>query len=99
MAAAPMRFAVDPWDPDYGTSLGTITDESAALVIVAIDGPSERRAPISCPLPAAATVPPVVFVDGVRRIDARTWVTAGEPPVTEPGIFASYAAGAMRCEP
>jgi hypothetical protein len=94
-----MHFAVDPWDPDYGTSLGTVTDESDAVVIVDIEKPAEAWAPIVCAPPDASSVPPVVFIDGVRRIDARTWITAGEPPTTEPGIFASYAAGAMRCEP
>jgi hypothetical protein len=40
----------------------------------------------------------VVFVDGVRRIDARVWVTAdGSDGQAEPGLCASWAAGAVRC--
>ena len=37
-----------------------------------------------------------MFVDGVRRIDARIWITDG--PRTRPGVCASVAAGAVRCE-
>ena len=32
-----MRFAVDPWDPDYGSSLGTALEDSDALVKVDIE--------------------------------------------------------------
>ncbi len=35
----------------------------------------------------------VLFVDGVRRIDARVWIDGDSP-----GICASYAAGAVRCD-
>ncbi len=36
----------------------------------------------------------VLFVDGVRRIDARVWIETA----TARGICASYAAGAVRCD-
>jgi hypothetical protein len=39
----------------------------------------------------------VVFVDGVRRVEARVWVT-GDDGDPHPGICASYAAGAVRCD-
>lgn len=94
-----MRFAVDPWDPDYGSSLGTALDDSDALVDVDVERDEAAWAPIALTPADPATVPPIVFVDGVRRIDAHTWITAGDPPVTDAGIFASYGAGAMRCEP
>src|SRR4029077_18244936 len=38
----------------------------------------------------------VLFVDGVRRIEARTWIEGGVEPV--PGGFASWAAGIVRCD-
>ena len=38
----------------------------------------------------------VHLVDGVRRIDARVWIDSGEQ--TYPGLAASYAAGAVRCD-
>jgi hypothetical protein len=39
-----------------------------------------------------------VFVDGVRRVDARVWVAGDDGgPEAEPGLCASWAAGAVRC--
>ena len=38
-----------------------------------------------------------MFVDGVRRIDARVWLT-GDDGESAQGICASYAAGAVLCE-
>jgi hypothetical protein len=39
----------------------------------------------------------VLFLDGVRRIDARVWVH-GEGPEPLPGVIASLAAGLVRCD-
>jgi hypothetical protein len=44
---------------------------------------------------AEAAAPEVLFVDGVRRIDARVWIT-DDDGVSEPGVCASYAAGVVR---
>ena len=38
----------------------------------------------------------VLFIDGVRRVDARIWISDGDR--TRPGMCASVAAGAVRCE-
>jgi hypothetical protein len=38
----------------------------------------------------------VLFVDGVRRIDARVWIE--EDGDEQPGICSSYAAGAVACD-
>ena len=48
--------------------------------------------------PPAGTRAPdtVVFVDGVRRLEARAWIDTAKDDAV-PGIFASYAAGAIRC--
>src|SRR5260370_38601334 len=61
----------------------------------AIGVPAELWAPRD---PPAQTAIPnaVVFVDGVRRVEARAWIEQNETAV--PGIFASYAAGAVRCD-
>ncbi|GIU87468.1 MAG: hypothetical protein KatS3mg009_1983 [Acidimicrobiia bacterium] len=92
-----MRFSVDPWDPAYGASL--VESEPAptgapvaADVEVPPDAWAPRRPPPATPLP-----PAIVFVDGVRRVDARTWIEDA-PGSAQPGIFASYAAGAVRCD-
>jgi hypothetical protein len=75
MREARVRFSVDGWDPSYGASLeleGQLT-ESTARVEVDVELPADRwRAidpDVTRPLPDA-----MLFVDGVRRIEARLWV-------------------------
>jgi hypothetical protein len=91
-----MRFFVDPWDPAYGASLDTELTTTTAPVTLDIERSPERWEPIA---PNANTKVPecVVFVDGVRRLEARTWIDVAGGSA-EPGIFASYAAGAVRCD-
>ena len=90
-----MKFFVESWAPEYGTptddGLGTSTVDVDAGAEVAAD----RWAPIS---PAASTLSPacIVFVDGVRRVDARVWINGDEG--LRQGVCASYAAGAVRCD-
>ena len=73
-----MRFSVDPWDPSYGTSLDTELGESAAQVALDVELPAAEWRPID---PDPAVLPPdaVLFVDGVRRVDAQLWVEDGSP--------------------
>lgn len=92
-----MRFAVDPWDPDYGSSVGGDSPESESEVRIDVECAADRWSAIVLASDDGDR-PPVVFVDGVRRIDARTWITADDG-TSEPGIFASYGAGALCCEP
>jgi hypothetical protein len=93
-----MRFAVDTWEPGYGTSGepdATATDLSPTdvRVDVAVEVPADRWRPIDpAPGPAPAAV---LFVDGVRRIDARAWVE--DDGTSAMGLFASYAAGVVCC--
>jgi len=89
-----MRFTVETWAPDYGTPIDPDMDESATAVDVAVELPPGEWEPIDSHAEAAAEV---VFVDGVRRVDANVWIeaTAEIPPVH--GVCASYAAGAVRC--
>ena len=47
-------------------------------------------------MPAGVPAAVVLFVDGVRRIDARVWVE-GDDGTVEPGICATFAAGVVRC--
>jgi hypothetical protein len=90
-----VKFAVDPWDPSYGTSLDTELGESAAQVALDVELPAAEWRPID---PDPSVVPPdaVLFVDGVRRIDAQLWVE-DEGPESSPGLCASYAAGVVCC--
>jgi hypothetical protein len=90
-----MRFTIDPWDVTYGVSVDTETLEpTTADVALALELPAEAWRPID-PDP---TLRPetILFVDGVRRVDARIWIDEGD--TADPGICATYAAGAVCCD-
>ena len=93
-----MRFFIDPWDPGYGVSLDVDEiGESIARVLADIELPEDQWRPLD---PDREVEPPAVtlFVDGVRRIDARVWV--GEPAddsIASLALCASYAAGVVCC--
>lgn len=98
-----MRFSVDGWDPSYGTSLEIDgTPETVVSVRTDIELPADQWRPISAPaLPQPSSV---VFVDGVRRVEARLWID--EPDHDHPeraatesvmALCASYGAGAVCC--
>jgi hypothetical protein len=106
-----MRFAIDPWDPSYGSAaddLGDAAEQSAVVVDLNVELAPDawrpvRPAPISADARHASEV---VFVDGVRRVDARVWLPGESPaPACDaavrdravPGVCASWAAGAVRC--
>lgn len=93
-----MQFAVETWDPAYGASDRAVEDrESSRPVDVGAEVKADRWSPID-PDPGALAPSTVVFVDGVRRIDARIWIT--EPDGTaRPGVCATVAAGAVLCTP
>ncbi len=89
-----MIFSVEAWDPEYGTG-GDIDalDASTDVVQADVEVPLDQWAPINpdrAPVHGAIT-----FVDGVRRIDARVWVT--DEGRVLPGTCATVAAGAVRC--
>jgi hypothetical protein len=91
-----MSFSVDPWDPSYGMAMGKeltgdSLHESTAELVLDLEMPADRWRPLAAdsggPVPGT-----VLFLDGVRRIDARVWVHGGDAQPS-PGIAASYAAG------
>lgn len=86
----PQRVAIETWDPEYGIAVTTPADGGTTTEIDAdVEVPAAQWRPI-----APRTVPPMarlVFVDGVRRIDAHAWLDDGAGP--RQGILASYAAG------
>jgi hypothetical protein len=99
-----MSFSVDGWDPSYGASLeleGQL-EESTARIDAGVELPVDRWRPIdpdaTGPLPEA-----LLFVDGVRRVEAQVWIDgdagAGDLPVdamtgeVQPGVPASGVPG------
>jgi hypothetical protein len=103
MTAPPTRssFAIDPWDPEYGMAFGGEPDErslteSKVDLEMDLEVPADQWQPIT---PGTATRLPgtLLFLDGVRRIEARVWIQ-GDKPQPASGIAASYAAGLVCCD-
>ncbi|HEY3905814.1 MAG TPA: hypothetical protein VGM14_18035 [Streptosporangiaceae bacterium] len=99
--AARLMFTVDPWDPGYGQAFSDEQDEpgqlseSTAELDLEFEVPAGEWRPID-PDPTFTLPERVLFLDGVRRVDARVWVhAAGAQPVA--GICASLAAGLVAC--
>jgi hypothetical protein len=101
-------FAVDPWDPEYGMAFGggekgegeaggdRALAESTAELDLDLEVPAGEWQPVT---PGTAARPPgtLLFLDGVRRIEARVWIQ-GDKPQPFSGIAASYAAGLVCCD-
>ncbi|MBT8196954.1 MAG: hypothetical protein KJO84_00475 [Acidimicrobiia bacterium] len=85
------RLHVEGWAPDYGSPIDT--DDSLERTVdetVEVSGPWE-------PIPGADDgAAEVVFVDGVRRVDAR--LTLDEPTGLVSGLCGSLAVGAVTWE-
>jgi hypothetical protein len=92
-----VRFRVDPWSVEYGASVETELAPTDVDVNPTVEVPVDAWAPRRAPETGAAAGGTVVFVDGVRRVDARVWIEDGDDAL--PGVCASYAAGAVCCAP
>lgn len=91
-----MRFAVEQWAPEYGTSVGPdALEESQAAVDAGAEVPVDAWSPLA-PKAGVAIPDELAFVDGVRRVEARVWVESDRRTVHQ-GICASYGAGVVRC--
>ncbi len=88
-----MRFSVEQWQPEYGAAFEMPDDDPAKKIDLEI----ERKVADWGPVPANPefTVDNLVFIDGVRRIDAQVWLPEGL--FTRRGMCASIAAGVVRC--
>lgn len=88
-----MRFFVEPWAPEYGTPVESELDEPGTAPDLGVEIAARSWRPV---LPALPPAGDVVFVDGVRRVDASLWIeqAEGTPAL---GLCATYAAGAVRC--
>lgn len=91
-----MKFSVDPWDPSYGVANeAAALEQTTANINASVEVPSTDWEPIAPVASASADV--VLFVDGVRRVEARVWLEDAAGDVSA-GICASYAAGVVRCD-
>jgi hypothetical protein len=87
-----MRFTVEPWSAEYGPSSEAGMQEAAQPPKLDVELDPESWAPIT---PTWDGHTDVVFIDGVRRVDANVWIEQpGGLPVL--GLCAVYAAGAVR---
>ena len=88
-----MRFTVEAWDSDYGAPTDADLEDASQNVDVSVELRPEDWRPM---LPDTEPVKDVLFVDGVRRVDATLWI---DQPPDFPGfaLAATYAAGAVRC--
>jgi len=88
-----VRFTVEAWDSDYGAPTEAELEDASHNVDVTVETRIEDWRPL---LPESAPVDDILFVDGVRRVDASLWI---DQPPDFPGfaLAATYAAGAVRC--
>jgi len=108
---AGMRFSVDAWDVGYGTALA-IAEEDLPASVARVETDIETPAGQWAPIPVVSDIPhpsAVLFVDGVRRIDARVWIddsaapgddtlpAGGTAATASMAVCASYAAGVVCC--
>jgi hypothetical protein len=95
-----MRFSVDGWDPAYGTSLELedFLGESTARVDPGVELPASHWKPVD-PERSRSLPEALLFVDGVRRIEARVWIDddSANGSGASAAMCASYAAGVVCC--
>ncbi len=90
-----MRFSVESWAPEYGASIDA---EDLEDVSERVDATVERPLADWTPIvPAPGRRPErIMFVDGVRRVDARVWIHDGDR--AHAGVCASVGAGIVECD-
>lgn len=88
-----MRFTVEAWDPDYGASSQPDLVDSTEHVDPSVEIAAEQWRPL---WPESEPADEILFVDGVRRVDANLWIER-EGRFPGFGLAATYAAGAVRC--
>lgn len=90
-----MKIEIEAWAPEYG---GPVDSDTLLPSETEVDASVEIDVARWRPLrPACARARRVDFIDGVRRIDARVWIT-GDDGATRMGVCASFAAGLVRCD-
>jgi len=89
-----MKFSVETWTPEYGIAADDAQmEDSTDAVVVDIEASVDEWAPLD-PIPAEMPNT-IMFIDGVRRIDARVWIT--DEDTVRLGVCATVAAGSVLC--
>ncbi|MGD2043084.1 MAG: hypothetical protein PVJ28_05480 [Acidimicrobiia bacterium] len=88
-----MKFTVEAWDSDYGAPTDAELVDASENVDPSVEFRPDDWRPL---LPETDPVGDILFIDGVRRVDATLWI---DQPPDFPGfsLAATYAAGAVRC--
>lgn len=87
-----MKFSVSQWAPDHGTPAEAVPEDGSAGVATDVEVPAKEWRALA---PAGAPADDILFIDGVRRIDASLWIDQGDGrPLL--GLAVSHAAGAVR---
>lgn len=87
-----LTLRADPWAPAYGMGFEARLDEACPDADTSIETDDWTR-PLA---PRARGSEAVWFVDGVRRVDLR--LLADDGGGRAPGLFGSFAVGAVRCD-
>lgn len=104
-SGARMSYTVEAWDPGYGTSFAADGDGADGGDELRPGSDAELDLDVELPQadwraigtrPGEQHPPAVLFVDGVRRLDARIWIDDQGGPATL-GLCASYASGVVLC--
>ena len=88
-----MKYTVEAWDSDYGAPTDPELDDASQSVDATVELPIDEWRPL---LPEMDPVDDILFVDGVRRVDATLWIDQ-PPDFPAFALAATYAAGAVRC--
>jgi uncharacterized protein len=88
-----LSLRADPWIPDFGMGYQARLDETPARA-----DPLVETEDWSVPITQRTVEPGTVwFVDGVRRVELRL-IAGDEHGRHAPGLFGSFAVGAVRCD-
>jgi hypothetical protein len=92
-----VKFAVESWDPSYGISADENTlEEAKDPVDLEVELSAREWKPLS---PDRSSTPSaIMFIDGVRRMDARVWLSLQGGAIAFPGVCATVAAGVVRSD-
>lgn len=88
-----LALRADPWTPEYGLGFQARVDETPARADPFVETEDWAR-PV---VPAPAEPGTMWFVDGVRRVELRL-IADDEGGLRAPGLFGSFAVGAVRCD-